>query len=102
MKNLADVLRARAAKGEDPEAATWLDHVFQPFWLKVPLEIAAIVLIVGLVMHGEHPAPTQPVGNRELANAADARSRLYFSTSLSKSACFATRSGSEWFRRRLC
>ena len=67
---LRDV-RRKIAEGEDPEATTWLDHVFQPFWLKVPLEIAALVLIVGLVIRGEHPATPQPVGNRELVSAAD-------------------------------
>ena len=50
---------------------TWQDYVFRPFWLKVPLEVAALIVVIGIVMRGEHPLPTQQIARRELASAAD-------------------------------
>jgi len=58
-------VRRKIARGEKPEPLTWQDYIFHPIWLKVPLEIAALIMIIGLVIQGEHPAPTQPVARLE-------------------------------------
>lgn len=65
---LADV-RRKIARGDEPEAPTWGDYVFRPLWLKVPLEVAALVVIVGLVMRLEHPLATQKTAPLKLARA---------------------------------
>jgi len=49
---LADV-RRKIARGDKPEPMTWQDYLFRPFWLKVPLELAAIIAIAVLVMRFE-------------------------------------------------
>jgi len=63
---LAEV-RRKIAQAETPEPMTWQDYVFRPLWLKVPLEAAALILIIGLVMRTEHPQVTQQVAQLESA-----------------------------------
>src|SRR2546429_1898728 len=46
---LADV-RRKIARDEKPGALSWQDYVFRPLWLKVPLEVAALIVIAGLVI----------------------------------------------------
>jgi hypothetical protein len=65
---LAEV-RRKIARAEKPEALTWRDHVFRPFWLKVPLEVAALIVIVGLVISGELRLSTQKIAPLKLAKA---------------------------------
>ncbi len=65
---LAEV-RRKIARGENPESMTWQDYVFRPFWLKIPLEAAALVVIIGLVMRSEHPRPTQQMAQLESARS---------------------------------
>lgn len=61
---LAEV-RHKIAYAEYPEPMTWQDYVFRPLWLKVPLEAAALILIIGLVMRSEHPQPRQQLAQLE-------------------------------------
>jgi len=63
---LAEV-RRKIMRAEKPEPITWQDYVFRPLWLKVPLEAAALILIIGLVMRTEHPRLTQRVAQLESA-----------------------------------
>jgi hypothetical protein len=46
-------VRRKIACADKPEALNWQDHVFRPLWLKVPLEVAALVVIIGLVAKAE-------------------------------------------------
>ena len=64
-------VRRKIARADKPEAPTWRDHVFRPFWLKVPLEVAALIVIIGLVMRGEHLLPTRKIAPLELAKAGN-------------------------------
>src|SRR6266478_4406708 len=65
---LAEV-RRKIASGGKVEALTWPDHVFRPVWLKVPLEVAALIVIIGLVIRSEHPLPAQKAAPLEFAKA---------------------------------
>jgi hypothetical protein len=65
---LAEV-RRKIAHAEKPGSMTWQDYVFRPFWLKIPLEAAALIVIIGLVMRSEHPQPTQQVAQLESARS---------------------------------
>lgn len=65
---LAEV-RRKIARGEDPEAPTWYDYMFRPIWLKVPLEMAALIVIIGLMIEAERPLPTQTSTSVEFAKA---------------------------------
>jgi hypothetical protein len=55
---LAEV-RRKIACDDNPEPPTWQDRLFRPLWLKVPLELAAIIAIVGYVMKSEEPMPVE-------------------------------------------
>jgi Putative zinc-finger len=63
---LAEV-RRKIARAEKPEPMSWQDYVFRPFWLKVPLEAAALIVIIGLAIRSEHPWLTQKVARLESA-----------------------------------
>jgi anti-sigma factor RsiW len=63
---LAEV-RRKIARGDSPEPPAWQDHLFRPFWLKVPLELAAIIAIVGYVMRLEEPMPVERGASIEMA-----------------------------------
>src|ERR1017187_8836069 len=62
-------VRGKIARADKPGALNWQDYVFRPHWLKVPLEVAALIVIIGLVMRVEHPLPTQKKAPLELARA---------------------------------
>jgi anti-sigma factor RsiW len=70
---LADV-RRKIARGENPEPLTWQDHLFRPFWLKVPLELAAVIAIVGYVMRSEQPMPVERGASIEMAKTESSES----------------------------
>src|SRR6266404_2717000 len=65
---LAEV-RRKIGGGEKPEALTWQDYIFRPVWLKIPLEVAALIVIIGLVMRGERPLATHKIAQLKLAKA---------------------------------
>jgi len=65
---LAEV-RRKITRGEEPGALSWQDYVFRPLWLKVPLEVAALIVIVGLVMRSEHPLSARKAASLEFAKA---------------------------------
>src|SRR5580704_3271983 len=54
-------VRRKILRGDKPEPLTWRDYAFRPLWLKIPLEVAALVLIVGLIMRGQNSEPTEQV-----------------------------------------
>lgn len=58
-------VRRKIARGEKPEPWTWQDYAFRPFWLKVPLEVAALIVIIGLVLRGVQTLPTVEVAQLE-------------------------------------
>ena len=74
---LANV-RRKIARGDRPEPMTWQDYLFRPFWLKVPLEMAALIAVVVLVMRFEQqPVPVMVAENGapvEMAKAENAES----------------------------
>src|SRR6266481_5237218 len=57
---LADV-RRKIAGGEKPEPMTWQEYLFRPFWLKVPLGVAALVAIAAFVTRLGQPMPGDKV-----------------------------------------
>jgi hypothetical protein len=65
---LADV-RHKIARGNDPEALTWRDHLFRPFWIKVPLELAALVAVTIFVTRLQEQPAVEPVASEQLAQA---------------------------------
>lgn len=67
---LAEV-RRKIARGDNPEALTWRDYLFQPFWVKVPLELAALVAITVFVMRQEERQPVETVVSDQFAQAED-------------------------------
>ena len=69
---LAEV-RRKIARAEKLEPMTWQDYIFRPLWLKVPLEAAALILIVGLIMRSEHPQPRQLVAQLKSARTENNR-----------------------------
>jgi hypothetical protein len=54
-------VRRKIVRGEKPEPLTWRDYAFRPLWLKVPLEMAALILIIVMVLRGQHSEPTEEV-----------------------------------------
>lgn len=65
---LAEV-RRKIARGDHPEALTWQDYLFRPPWIKVPLELAALVAVTLVVMQFRQPVPEEPVVREQLAQA---------------------------------
>jgi anti-sigma factor ChrR (cupin superfamily) len=65
---LAEV-RHKIARGDNPEPKTWQDHLFRPVWLKVPLEAAALIVIVALVQRFQEPTPVSKVARLRMARA---------------------------------
>jgi hypothetical protein len=63
---LADV-RRKIARAEKPGPLDWRDYVLRPLWLKVPLEAAALIVIIGFVMRSQRPLPTQKIAQLESA-----------------------------------
>ena len=66
---LAEV-RRKIAQDENSRPMTWQDYIFRPFWLKIPLEVAALIVVIGIIMRGEQPLPTHPIARRELTGAS--------------------------------
>jgi anti-sigma factor RsiW len=52
---LAEVRRKIAGESE-PRGRTWPDYLFRPYWLKIPLETVAALVIIAIVMSVERPA----------------------------------------------
>ncbi len=67
---LAEV-RHKIARGDNPEALTWRDYLFRPFWIKVPLEIAALVAVTVSVMRWWEQQPIETVASDQLAQAGN-------------------------------
>lgn len=69
---LADV-RRKIARGERPEARSWREILFQPAWLKVPVQVAAIFVAVLTVLRLFGPSsPEYAASGSKLAkNEAD-------------------------------
>ena len=70
---LADI-RRKIARGDNPEAVTWQDYLFRPFWLKVPLEAAAIIALIAFVMRFEEPIPADNGAQLEMSKAENSPS----------------------------
>jgi hypothetical protein len=64
---LADV-RHKIARGDNPEAPTWHDYLFRPVWIKVPLELAALIAVTVFVMRLQEQR-AEPVASEQLAQA---------------------------------
>ncbi len=62
-------VRRKIARGDRPEALTWHDHLFRPFWLKVPLELAALVAVTVLVTRLKEQPAVETVVSDQLAQA---------------------------------
>lgn len=65
---LADV-RHKIARGDNPEAPTWHDYLFRPVWVKVPLELAALIAVTVFVMRLQEQRAVEPVASEQLAQA---------------------------------
>lgn len=52
-------VRRKIARDVKPEPINWQDYIFRPFWLKVPLEVAAVIVIIALVMRTTRPLPME-------------------------------------------
>ncbi|HUJ71889.1 MAG TPA: zf-HC2 domain-containing protein [Verrucomicrobiae bacterium] len=63
---VADV-RRKIARGYKTETPTWYAHFFEPFWLKVPLETAALIVIAILVFRPEVLIPARKDVSFQLA-----------------------------------
>ena len=64
-------VRRKIARDEKPEPMNWQDYVFRPYWLKVPLEVAALIVIIAMVMRGGPPSRTQKFARLESAKMED-------------------------------
>ena len=65
---LAEV-RRKIAQGREPaESISWADYLFRPFWLKVPLEAAALILVATLAVRFVKPKPPGDVAVLDMAN----------------------------------
>ncbi len=54
---LAEV-RRKIAQGREPvESISWAEYLFRPFWLKVPLELAALIVVATLAVRFVKPKP---------------------------------------------
>src|ERR1017187_3476094 len=69
---LAEV-RRKIARGDHPEALTWRDYLFRPFWVKVPLELAALVAVTVYVTRLEERQAIEPVASDQLAQLENYR-----------------------------
>jgi anti-sigma factor RsiW len=65
---LAEV-RRKIARGHEPELVSWLDYLFRPFWLKVPLEAVALVVIGMFAVWFVKPRPAEQVATVKMARA---------------------------------
>lgn len=86
---LAEV-RRKIVRAENPKPMTWQDYVLRPLWLKVPLEAAALILIIGLAMRTEHPQPRQLVAQLESARTENDEKDRVNGVSLETAAKVAT------------
>ncbi len=71
---LAEVRRKIASDGK-PGALTWQDYVFRPLWLKIPLEVAALIVIAGLVIRSGHPLSAKKAASLEFAKAENSEAK---------------------------
>jgi hypothetical protein len=65
---LAEV-RRKIAQGHAPESIPWADYLFRPFWLKVPLEAAAVIVIAMFAVRFMKPMPAGNVTTFKMAKA---------------------------------
>jgi len=77
-------VRHKIASDGKPGALTWQDYVFRPLWLKVPLEVAALIVIIGLIIRSEHPLSAQKAAPLEFAKAGNGGNRVSSETSATK------------------
>jgi len=80
---LAEV-RRKIASDEKPEVLAWRDYVFRPLWLKIPLEVAALIVIIGFVMRSEHPLPVRKATSLEFAKAENGGNTISSGTAATK------------------
>jgi len=69
---LADV-RRKIARGDHPEAVTWQDHLFRPFWIKVPLELAAVVAVLVFMTRLREQQPIELAASDQFGQAENSR-----------------------------
>ncbi|MGD1020235.1 MAG: anti-sigma factor [Verrucomicrobiia bacterium] len=67
---LAEV-RRKIVRGDNPEALTWRDHLFHPFWIKVPLELAALVAVTVFVTRLGEQESIETVASDQVAPAGN-------------------------------
>jgi Putative zinc-finger len=75
---LAEV-RGKIARGDNPEALTWYDYLFRPFWIKVPLEVAAVVAVTVYAMRFQEQRAVEAAASQQLAlaeNSGNDQARL--------------------------
>ena len=65
---LAEV-RRKIALGHEPESISWAGYLFRPFWLKVPLEAAAVIVIGMFAVRFIRLMPAGNVTTFEMAKA---------------------------------
>ena len=65
---LAEV-RRKIARGHEPGLVSWQDHLFRPFWLKVPLEAAALIVVGMFVVRFVKPMPAGKAATVQMARA---------------------------------
>lgn len=73
---LADI-RRKIARGDKPEAVTWQDYLFRPFWLKFPLEMAALIALIVFVMRFEEQTPANRAPQFEMSKAENSPSERH-------------------------
>ena len=67
---LAEV-RRKITQGHGPESISWADYLFRPFWLKVPLEAAALILVGMFAVRFMKPMPAGKVATVEMAKVEE-------------------------------
>ena len=66
---LAEV-RRKIAQGREPvESIAWADYLFRPFWLKVPLEAAALIVVALFMVSIIEPRSPEKVAQLKMAQA---------------------------------
>jgi hypothetical protein len=69
---LAEV-RRKIARSDKPEPMIWRDYLFRPVWLKVPLEVAALIAIAVFVQRHQGPTPANEVASLRMARLENSK-----------------------------
>ncbi|HVM61895.1 MAG TPA: anti-sigma factor [Verrucomicrobiae bacterium] len=62
-------VRRKISRGYDPEAPTWFDYLFRPFWVKVPMEAAALIAVALMVTQFRQPLREEAAPGNQFAQA---------------------------------